>query len=163
MDVKVLIPKFAEDMDIEWTDRELIFMALMLEVGWEEGWETRYYMHTHDYSKILGCQPLKATTTFDNLQKVFKIAQLNTFTIAIQGRDLGRLWGGKIVKSQPIQLTDPKAIAIWHYLCGTMLHGVDKLLSDPIRGIPYTHQKQGRNDNHDRMLSLNSSMLNDTH
>lgn len=159
MDVKVLIPKFAQDMDIEWTDRELVFMALMLEIGWHEGWETRYFMHTHDYSKILGCYPLKADETFKRLSKVFQIAQLNTFTIAIQGVNPGRRWGGKVVKSQPIQLEDPTAIAMWYYLCGAMLHGIDNLLSDPERVIPYTHRTQGQTENHNRLLILQSSIL----
>ena len=159
MDVRVSIPQFAYNMNVKWTDREMVFMAFMAEIGYNSGWDTAYYMHIHDYSKILGCHPLKFEQTFKRLKKVFNFAKLNHYTVRIQGISAGKVWGGTPTITEPLPITDPKAIAIWYYLCGTMLHGVEKILSDSDGRIPYTHNMQGKNNNHYRLISIQSSML----
>jgi len=145
MNVKVHIPKYAADMDIEWTDREKVFLAFMLEVSYAEGWETAYYMHITDISRILGFHALKLHTATENLRKVFNIAKLSEFTVRIQGKDPGKYHEGKLVRSFTEPLTDYKAIAMWYYLAGHMVKGLDHMFNDHADGkeIVYTHREQG--------------------
>jgi len=162
MNVKIYMPKFATDMDIEWTDREKVFLAFMLEVSYVEGWETTYYMHITDFCRIIGSHPAKLVNSLTNLRQVFRIAHLSNFTIRIQGRNPGKYHDGTLVKSQLQQLTDYKAIAMWYYLAGHMVKGFDHMLSDHEEGkeIVYTHRDQFSNEQ-SRRLNSQLEVFND--
>ncbi len=146
MNVRVYIPKYISDMGIEWSDRELVFLAFMLEVSYAEGWETAYYMHNTDFTRILGYHSLKVEAKLPKFRPAFKIAKLSDHTIRIQGKSPDKYFDGNIVRSELKLLTDYKAIAIWYYLAGHMVKGLDHMFSDHKDGkeIVYTHRTQGQ-------------------
>lgn len=157
MNVRLYIPKLAADMDIEWTDREKVFLAFMLELSYVEGWETAYYMHTTDFTRILGTHPAKLINSLVNLRQVFKIAQLSKYTVRIQGISQPKYFLGTVPKSDLQRITDYKAIAMWYYLAGHMVKGLDHMITDHEDGkeIVYTHPKQG---NYERSARFNAQL-----
>lgn len=122
---RVRLPQHMFDMDIEWTDREKIFVSLMMNITYHNGWNCTYYMNAQDAGRILGGHG-NLQNCYKKLRKLFVIGIINDYTISITPMKTKHMHAKMPIRAVcPEQATikDVDSLLMWYYLVGRLSAG----------------------------------------
>jgi len=121
---RVRLPQHMFDNDIEWKDREKVFVALFMNLTYHGGWNTTYYINAQDCGRILAGHA-SYPNIWKNLREIFVIGVINEFTISVTPKKVGRYHAKMPVKAPNDMciIKDVDALLMWYYLVGRLSAG----------------------------------------
>ena len=148
--MKIQIPNQINNVE-DYTEGELMFMALMYMVCTRYTWNSRYNMNVGDLRRIVFNFKANNQAIFGNhmirLRDIFEFAQTDAYNVLVAWRTIRPLshFGRPVTKdnskinvgSQTVEIHDIGSIQIWSYLMGVWFSGND-IVSESENILEYT-------------------------